>query len=174
MNPRNRRDQAQATKKRHDVALRTLTNAVPYIRTLGVEFERRGDELTGIMPFKQSLIGNPLLPALHGGATAAFLEMTGLITLHWAHLWDELEAGTLDLENTETAELPRWPKTVDFTVDYLRAGLPRDAYARARITRSGRRYASVQVEAWQDNYSRLYAQAMGHFVMPPPRINTDA
>jgi MATE family multidrug resistance protein len=36
-------------------------------------------------------------------------------------------------------------------VDYLRSGLPRDAYARARVNRSGRRYASVHVEAWQDN-----------------------
>ena len=54
-------------------------------------------------------------------------------------------------------------------MDYLRTGLPRDAYARARITRAGRRYASVQVEAWQDNRARLYAEAMGHFVMPAPR-----
>ncbi|MEO1152880.1 MAG: PaaI family thioesterase, partial [Pseudomonadota bacterium] len=45
-------------------------------------------------------------------------------------------------------------------------GLPRDAYARARVTRSGRRYASVMVEAWQDNRDRLIAQATGHFLMP--------
>jgi acyl-coenzyme A thioesterase PaaI-like protein len=53
-------------------------------------------------------------------------------------------------------------------VDYLRSGLPRDAYARARVNRSGRRYASVHVEAWQDNRSRLFAQATGHFLMPAP------
>jgi acyl-coenzyme A thioesterase PaaI-like protein len=44
--------------------------------------------------------------------------------------------------------------------------LPRDAYARATINRSGRRYASVHVEAWQDNRTRLFAQATGHFLMP--------
>ena len=54
----------------------------------------------------------------------------------------------------------------DFSVDYLRSGLPRDAYARARVNRSGRRYASVYVEAWQDNRSRIFAQATGHFLMP--------
>ena len=48
-----------------------------------------------------------------------------------------------------------------------RSGLPRDAYARARVNRSGRRYASVHVEAWQDNRARLFAQASGHFLMPP-------
>jgi acyl-coenzyme A thioesterase PaaI-like protein len=51
-------------------------------------------------------------------------------------------------------------------VDYLRSGLPRDAYARARVNRSGRRYASVHVEAWQDNRARLFAQGTGHFLMP--------
>ena len=56
---------------------------------------------------------------------------------------------------------------INLTIDYLRAGLPRDAYARARVNRSGRRYASVHVEAWQDNRARLFAQATGHFLMPP-------
>ena len=36
----------------------------------------------------------------------------------------------------------------------------------ARVNRSGRRYASVHVEAWQDNRSRLFAQGTGHFLMP--------
>ena len=40
------------------------------------------------------------------------------------------------------------------------------AFARARVVRSGRRYASVHVEAWQDNRARLFAQATGHFLMP--------
>ncbi len=56
--------------------------------------------------------------------------------------------------------------TIDFTVDYLRPGLPKDAYARAKIKRAGRRYASLYVEAWQDNKKKLYAQASGHFLMP--------
>ena len=169
MSGRKRPEPVQVVKQRRDAALAALAGAVPYIRFLGIEFERRGDELTGIMPYKQELIGNPLLPALHGGATAAFLEVTAVMTLNWSYLWDDLEAGKLDLTDCAPQDLPRQPKTVDFTVDYLRTGLPRDAYARARITRAGRRYASVQVEAWQDNRARLYAEAMGHFVMPAPR-----
>jgi acyl-coenzyme A thioesterase PaaI-like protein len=39
-------------------------------------------------------------------------------------------------------------------------------YARARVNRSGRRFASVHVEAWQDNRTRPMAQATGHFLMP--------
>ncbi len=77
-----------------------------------------------------------------------------------------MESGTLDPATLTPETLPRLPKTIDFTVDYLRSGLPRDAYARARVNRSGRRYASVHVEAWQDNRSRPIAQATGHFLMP--------
>src|SRR5690606_16654342 len=135
---------------------------VPYIRFLGIHFDRRGDELTAILPFDQKLIGNPILPALHGGATAAFLEVSAIIELSWSMLWEDIEAGKVSPE----AARPRLPKTIDFTVDYLRSGLPRDAYARARVNRSGRRYASVQVEAWQDNRARPFVAATGHFLMP--------
>jgi len=159
----------QVVKQRRDGVLRAMVEGVPYIRFLGIEFERRGDELTGVMPFTDDLIGNPILPALHGGATAAFLEVTAIITLSWGLIWEDMESGALDLDNLDSDHLPRLPKTIDFTVDYLRTGLPRDAYARARINRSGRRYASVHVEAWQDNRSRIFAQATGHFVMPQRR-----
>jgi acyl-coenzyme A thioesterase PaaI-like protein len=150
-------------KQRREGLLRSLVDAVPYIGFLGIQFDRRGDELTAVLPYHDSLIGNPMLPALHGGATAGFLEIAAMIELSWSSLWDGVEAqGALP-------EGPlRLPKTIDFTIDYLRPGLPRDAYARARVNRFGRRYASVHVEAWQDNRARLFAQATGHFLMPPP------
>lgn len=156
----------QVVKQRRDAALKALVASVPYISFLGIEFDRRGDELTAIMPFKDELIGNPMLPALHGGATAAFLEMTSIIGLSWATLWEDIESGRLEAESLVDGKMPSLPKTIDFTVDYLRSGLPRDAYARARVNRSGRRYASVHVEAWQDNRARPFAQATGHFLIP--------
>jgi acyl-coenzyme A thioesterase PaaI-like protein len=135
-------------KQRREGLLRSLVDGVPYIRFLGVQFDRRGDELTAVLPFKDSLIGNPRLPALHGGATAAFLEISAMIELAWSTLWDGVEN-----DGALPAGPLRLPKTIDFTIDYLRAGL--------------RRYASVHVEAWQDNRARLFAQATGHFLMPP-------
>ncbi|EAP77022.1 MULTISPECIES: PaaI family thioesterase [Roseovarius] len=166
MSPRARPDPVQVVKQRRDAALTALVDGVPYIRFLGIQFDRRGDELTAIMPFDEKLIGNPILPALHGGATAAFLEVTAIIGLSWNLLWSEIESGAFDAEALAGGQMPRLPRTVDFTVDYLRSGLPRDAYARARVTRAGRRYGSVHVEAWQDNRDRPFAQAQGHFVMP--------
>lgn len=154
-------------KRRRDRALAALVGQVPYINFLGVEFHRHGDELTATMRFDEKLIGNPMLPALHGGATAAFLEITAIIGLTWQSKWQAIEDEELTIEAMESSAFAL-PKTIDFTVDYLRSGLPRDAYARARVNRSGRRYASVHVEAWQDNRDRLFAQATGHFLMPDP------
>ncbi|KMW59747.1 Thioesterase family protein [Candidatus Rhodobacter oscarellae] len=166
MSPRARPEPVQVVKQRRDAALGALTGAIPYAQFLGIAFERHGDELTAVLSFDDKLIGNPMLPALHGGVTAAFLETTAIIELAWAHLWAEIEAERVDPAQITVETLPHLPKTIDFTVDYLRSGLPRDAYARARINRSGRRYASVHVEAWQDNRARLFAQATGHFLMP--------
>ena len=159
----------QVVKQRRDAALSALVQGVPYVRFLDITFDRRGDELTAVLNFDEKLIGNPMLPAIHGGVTAAFLEVTSIITLSWSFLWPDIESGKIDPSDMAQGKLPRLPKTIDFTVDYLRSGLPRDAYARATVSRAGRRYASVRAEAWQDNRDRLYAQAAGHFLMPPPR-----
>lgn len=163
-----RPEPVQVVKQRRDAALTALVSGVPYMQYLGVRFDRRGDELTAILPYADKLIGNPMLPALHGGVTAAFLEVTAVVTLSWSYLWEDIESGALEIDS-DAPQLPRLPKTVDFSVDYLRSGLPRDAYARATINRAGRRYASVHVEGWQDNRARLFAAATGHFVMPGRR-----
>jgi acyl-coenzyme A thioesterase PaaI-like protein len=163
---RPRPDPVQVVKRRRDAALRALVDGIPYVRFLDIGFERHGDELTAVLNFKDLHIGNPALPAIHGGVTAAFLETSAVIELAWSSLWEEIESGRVDPEALTAETMPRMPKTIDFTVDYLRSGLPRDAYARARVNRSGRRYASVHVEAWQDNRARPFAQATGHFLMP--------
>ncbi|MEZ5721916.1 MAG: PaaI family thioesterase [Paracoccaceae bacterium] len=161
-----RPEPVKVIKERRDTALAKLADQVPYAGWLGIGFERKGDELTATLPFAEKVIGNPTLPAIHGGVTAAFLEATAMIELAWSMLWDEIESGRIDPAALTPETMPRLPKTIDITIDYLRPGLPRDAYARARVVRSGRRYASVQVEAWQDNRARLFAAATGHFLMP--------
>ena len=153
-------------KQRRDAVLSALVDQVPFHKFLGISFERKGDELTGVLHYDPKLIGNPIVERLHGGGTKAFLESTAIITLSWSILWDAMESGELDIEKLAKGDLPPLPRTINFTTDYLRPGLPRDAYARATIARAGRRYASVQVEAWQDHREVLYAQATGHFKMP--------
>lgn len=149
---------------RRDV-LAALTQQVPYLSHMGFTFSPNasGDGLEGIMPFRCDLIGNPTIPALHGGVIASFLEMSALVNLGWATLWEE---GVLS-PDASGCTLPAIPKTIDLTVDYMRSGKPQDCYSSARISRAGRRYATVHVDVWQDEPERPIAQAMCHFLMPP-------
>jgi uncharacterized protein (TIGR00369 family) len=142
-----------------DAALEALTGAVPYNRLLGVRFDRLGDELTGRMAFKPMLIGNPVLPALHGGVTGSFLEITALMQL----AWDQVLA---QMEEAPVPPFPAMPKTIDITIDYLRPGLPREVFARASVQKAGRRVANLHVEAWQDSRARPIAMLRGNFLMP--------
>lgn len=160
-------DSAQAIEARRDAALHRLAAGIPFAAVLGVSFERLGDELTARLAYDDKLIGNPTLPALHGGATGAFLEITAQIALAWTRVWDMMEQGGDPAAAIERGDFPPLPKTIDITLDYMRAGRARDAYARADIKRAGRRYASVRVEAWQEERARPFLSAVGHFLMPP-------
>lgn len=121
---------------------------IPYAQFLGLRAELKGDELTLILPFSQKLIGNPLLPALHGGVVGALMEVTALTQLAIA------------------SKSVRFPKTIDIGIDYLRSGKPVDTFARARVVKIGRRVANVQAEAWQGEKSQPIATLHGHFMTP--------
>lgn len=155
----------QSLKKRRDEALRRLVDSAPYHRFLGVEFARMGDELTGRLVYDDKLIGNPTIPAIHGGVTGAFLEITAIVQLAWDGAWEIMESGEDGAARIARGEFPPMPKTIDVTIDYLRSGRPRDAYARAIVTKRGRRVANVRVEAWQDERAKPIAAAHGHFLL---------
>ena len=158
---------AQARREaERDAALNALADAVPYNRFIGVRFDRLGDELTARMPFDQALIGNPFLPALHGGVTGAFLEITALTQLAWDAAWVILEDGGAQADAILSGAFPPMPKTIDITIDYLRSGRPRDTFARASVQKAGRRVAHVHVEAWQGSRDRPIAMLRGNFMMP--------
>ncbi|WP_298744249.1 PaaI family thioesterase [uncultured Brevundimonas sp.] len=124
-----------------------LLDRVPYARFLGLESRQDGDLLTVTMPFAERLIGNPVLPALHGGATAALLELTAVaqVALSYPRL--------------------RLPRPINVTVAYLRSGRPADVHARARISKAGRRVAHVLAEAWQDDQTQPIASLTAHFLV---------
>jgi uncharacterized protein (TIGR00369 family) len=124
-----------------------LVATTPYTKYLGIALERDGDEYICRLPYRPDLIGNPLLPALHGGAIGALLESAAIF-----HLIATAEAATI-------------PKTINLSIDYLRPGRPLDTFARGVATRQGRRVANVRVEAWQESRDRPIAAAHGLFLL---------
>ena len=132
-------------------ALVAAVDALPYARFLGLRAQAGEDGPGVVLPYAEHLIGDPTLPALHGGVLGAFMEIAAVVRL--------------SLEPEVTGR----PKTIDMTVEYLRSGRPRDTYARTEIRRLGRRVANVRVEAWQEDPGTPIAALHGHFLLPEPR-----
>lgn len=126
----------------------TLINAIPYARMLGIEAQLSDGGLLLILPFQESNIGNPLLPALHGGAIGGFMEVCAMAELR-----------------RRAPEL-RFAKPIGVNIDYLRRGKPIKTFARADIFKQGARVANVRVRAWQDSAETPIAALSGHFLIP--------
>ncbi len=124
-----------------------LIDLIPYASIIGVECQRYGEEIVFRLPANPDNIGNPILPALHGGVIASFMELTAVFQLM-------LQLNT-----------PVLPKIVDFSVDYMRAGLDKDTFATCEVQRQGRRVSNCSVIAWQDRKRQPIASARAHFLM---------
>jgi uncharacterized protein (TIGR00369 family) len=124
-----------------------ILDAIPYARFLGVEIERIEGGFECVLPFRQEIVGNAQLPAVHGGVLGAFLELTALMRL-------------IDESGSD-----RVPKPITFAVDYLRSAGPATTRARGEIFKLGRRIANVRVVAWQDDPSKPVAAGNGKFLL---------
>lgn len=130
-------------------ALHMFLNRTPFVATLGMQCDIKGDEMTAILPYQDKLIGSVALQALHGGAIGAFLELCAM---------SEVFLKT---------ELERPPRPINLTIDYLRSAKAQDLYARAHITKLGRRIANVRCEAWQADRAKPVATLHAHFLVKP-------
>ncbi len=124
-----------------------LAEEVPFAAFLGLTLDLDDDGLFCKVAGDEKLIGNPTLPALHGGVLGSLLESAAIFLLIW-----EIETPTI-------------PKTINMSFDYLRSGPPVDTFARGVVTKQGRRIANVRVEAWQDDARKPIAAAHGHFLL---------
>src|SRR3954464_11946044 len=79
----------------------------PFARCLGIRVNEDG---TLVMPFSPKIIGNPMLPAIHGGMTGAFLETAAIVGV-----------------TRELGVAP--PKPIGLTINYLRSGRALDSHA---------------------------------------------
>ena len=124
-----------------------IIESIPYARYLGVEIEESSSGVICVLPFRQQIVGNDRLPAIHGGVVGAFLELTAL-----AHLMREAP-GT------------RTPKPINMSIGYLRSAGPHTTRGRALIVKHGRRIANVRVEAWQTDPENTVAVGVGNFLL---------
>lgn len=102
-----------------------------------------------LLPYRRELIGNPHIPAIHGGILAGLIDTAG-------------GAATFTITNAPTP-------TVDLRVDYIRPALEKDTVADARVVNSGSTVAFVDVSVLQlpSEGEPAEAEALGPDALDP-------
>jgi acyl-coenzyme A thioesterase PaaI-like protein len=121
---------------------------IPYAAYLGIQAEIQGKDILFALPADRKLIGNPTLPAIHGGVVGAFMEQAA--ALHLIAKMDD----------------PVLPRIINFSLDYLRPARLRDTFARCSLTRQGRQIANISISAFQEHIETPIAIARAHFLVP--------
>lgn len=127
--------------------LQAFLARVPFVQTLGMQCDIKGDQMTAVLPFRENLIGSIALRALHGGAIGSFLELAAMSQVF---LLTELETP---------------PRPINLTIDYLRSAKSEDLFAQTTVTKLGRRIANVRCEAWQSERAKPVAALHAHFLL---------
>ena len=111
--------------------LARLFASTPFFRFLGMSFNSVEVGRVEIeIPFREELIGNPELQALHGGVISALLDTCG-----GASVWSQLGKGDR-------------VSTVDLRVDYLRPGRPETLIGVGHVIRLGNRVGVAELRAY--------------------------
>ncbi|WP_022974944.1 PaaI family thioesterase [Nevskia ramosa] len=128
-------------------AMQPLFASIPYLRKMGFEFSVDDEQLRVRLPYAEQIVGNPKVPALHGGAIGSLLQTTASVQLMLA---------------TRSLRLPR---LFSCTVEYLRSARLIDVQASAVVVTRSRRFANVRATAWQDRADQPIAAATLQFVL---------
>lgn len=125
-----------------------LDASFPYGRFLGLSLTMVEGRVRGRLEPKPENEGNPRVHALHGGTLGALLEYTAI-----GHVLYESQA-------------PAVPKTINFTVEYLRSASMLETFCVCTTERLGKRIAVVRASAYQESPDRPVAAATAHFLLP--------
>lgn len=124
----------------------------PYAKSLGIAIDGMERGVPVLRAGGEEIIeGRP--GVYHGGAISGLLETAGYTALRLA----------LD----EAARVVRL-KPINITVQFLAPAKAAPLFAKARITKLGRRNANIDVECWQDDRDRPRATAVMNVLLAEP------
>lgn len=105
---------------------------IPFNKLIGIQLVEIKEGFAKLrVPFKDELVGNPMVRALHGGLIATVMDTAGGA------------AGMTTLTSFEDRF-----STIDIRVDYLRPGQEKDLIVEGKINRSGNRIIATSMVAY--------------------------
>ena len=118
------------TRNAKDLA-RAFEEFIPFNKLLGMRCLEVEDGAARVeLPFRREHVGNPEIPALHGGAISATLDTTGGLAV-WSKARPDDRVSTIDLR-----------------VDYLRPGRAEPVIVTAEVVRLGNRVGVAELRAF--------------------------
>ena len=118
------------------------TDDMPFNKLLGFKITKFSSEQSEVrFQWQESLVGNPMQKILHGGVTAAALDLVGGVVAA-ATIIQQLE----DLTPTAIEKSISKLGTIDLRTDFLRPGRGQEFIATAKIIRSGSKVAVARME----------------------------
>ena len=139
--------QADLIQARQLAEPQKILDIIPYSSFIGAQARVENDDVLYWLDRRASNIGNPSLPAIHGGVIGGFLELSAAIEILY------------------TLDVGQIPKVVDFSLDYLRPGRYKTIYANSTVLRQGKKLVNVTAIAWQDDPQTPIATARCHFLI---------
>lgn len=125
-------------------SLQEMLDIAPFHRWLGLQIQscsEDGLELT--MPWREEIISNPVLGAVHGGVLASLIDLTGLYAL--------VMLGT------------RAKATADLRVDYHRPATAGTLIARGQVIKAGRQISVAEARIFGPG-NTLVASGRGAYI----------
>jgi len=126
-------------------ALQRALDEPPYQRFLGLvalDLDIEGGSVRIKLPFKRELCRSAVRPEIHGGVTAALIDIAGDYAL--------------------AAQIGEGIPTIDLRIDFLRMAVETDLTATATVVKHGRTLGVVNVEV-HDDQGRLIAVGRGTY-----------
>jgi uncharacterized protein (TIGR00369 family) len=118
---------------------------IPFNKFIGLELQTLEEGYAkAIIRFKQELIGDVRINAIHGGVISASMDAVGGM------------AAVTTLNSIEDKIV-----TVDMRVDYIRSARNTDLFIEARIVRSGNKIITTNMQVFAANENILVAEGRG-------------
>ena len=115
---------------------------LPFNRFIGLEVDKSDlSKARIVLPWQDSLMGNPFHKILHGGATSAILDTVGGL-MAMLHAVKDAQPMTREEFRQRMANIG----TIDMRVDYLRPGKGESFIATAEVIRKGNKVAVCRME----------------------------
>ena len=124
-----------------------ISSYCPFTREMGIKFLLEKNKFYTKLEFSGGLIGNPLIPALHGGVIASLLQNAAQFYVLW-------EKNIIYI-----------PEIIDISINFLKKGEGIDTFARASIKNNGRRVVNTEVFAWNEDEKSPIASAQANFLI---------